>query len=496
MWSGGTDRRRPGEPGHEKQEVDVTEPRRWAVIAIIWRRELRDLLRDRRTLLIIIALPILLYPVLGLLGLGFALGTVERPSVVGVAGGEYLPPLGPSSAGFSPVPATAWLTLTPGGGGAERAAGAVALWQAARLEQDYPPLLIDGRFAAPYFGSGREVRSLLAVPLDAAVREPLDKGLVDLILIVPPEFRSRLDAGGRPVVRVISRDDERSRLAFKRLEGVLGRWKDRLKEVRFRRLGLPADFDDPVEVVDGRWSETPARRATDELLDLLARVFPFLIVMWSLVGALYPAIDLCAGEKERGTLETLLVSPAAREEIAWGKFLAIWVFSAATGLWNLACLGALLAVLNGMLPYAIIRPAGLAWCALLALPQAALFSAVSLALGVSARSTKEGQYYLMPVLVVTLPLIFITLLPGIELNAFYSLLPVTGAALLLKQLLMAGPREQETWFYFLPVLASLGLYVWLALRWAITRFQSEDVLVREAERLDLWLRLRRLFRKN
>ena len=62
--------------------------------------------------------------------------------------------------------------------------------------------------------------------------------------------------------------------------------------------------------------------------------------MWSLAGALYPAVDLCAGEKERGTMETLLISPASREEIVWGKFLTIWVFSAATALLNLLSMGA------------------------------------------------------------------------------------------------------------------------------------------------------------
>ena len=62
--------------------------------------------------------------------------------------------------------------------------------------------------------------------------------------------------------------------------------------------------------------------------------------MWSLAGAkLYLAVDLCAGEKERGTMETLLISPASREEIVWGKFLTIWVFSAATALLNLFSMG-------------------------------------------------------------------------------------------------------------------------------------------------------------
>ena len=64
-----------------------------------------------------------------------------------------------------------------------------------------------------------------------------------------------------------------------------------------------------------------------------------MLVMWSLAGALHPAIDLCAGEKERGTMETLLISPASRLEIVAGKFLAVWTLSTATVWWNLLWMG-------------------------------------------------------------------------------------------------------------------------------------------------------------
>ena len=64
-----------------------------------------------------------------------------------------------------------------------------------------------------------------------------------------------------------------------------------------------------------------------------------MLVMWSLAGALYPAIDLCAGEKERGTMETLLISPANRVEIVAGKFLAVWTLATVTAWWNLLWMG-------------------------------------------------------------------------------------------------------------------------------------------------------------
>ena len=119
------------------------------------------------------------------------------------------------------------------------------------------------------------------------------------------------------------------------------------------------------------------------------------------------------------------------------------------------------------------------------MPLSAFFSASAWRSGRYARSWKEGQYYLMPLFLVTMPLIFLTLAPGVELNAFYSLVPVTGVALLMQRLVVATSWSQVPWLYFVPVLGPMAMYGWLALRWAIEQFQREEVLFREAEALGL-----------
>jgi sodium transport system permease protein len=93
----------------------------------------------------------------------------------------------------------------------------------------------------------------------------------------------------------------------------------------------------------------------------------------------------------------------------------------------------------------------------------------------------------------TMPLIFLTLAPGVELNPFYSMVPVTGVALLLQRLMGEG-IDRASLLYFVPVLAPMIIYSWLALRWAIGQFNREEVLFREAERLDVGLWLRKLLR--
>ena len=199
-------------------------------------------------------------------------------------------------------------------------------------------------------------------------------------------------------------------------------------------------------------------------------------------------------------METLLISPATRAEIVLGKFLTVLLASVTTALLNLVSMGLMgvqLALYVGTLSMESSRRASLIapptvraafWILLLLIPLAAFFSAISLALAVLARSMKEGQYYLTPLYFICLPLIFLTLFPGVELNLFYSLVPITGVALLLRALILGnyGLAAQ----FFLPVMIPTLLYAAVALRWAIDQFQREDVLFREAERFSLgsWLR--------
>jgi sodium transport system permease protein len=484
---------------------------RWSIVRLIWLRELRDQLRDRRTMLMIAVLPVVLYPVLGMAVVHFAVGFSDKPSVVGIAGSDQLPACKPTSAGLNPLPAVGWLSALalcplPPGPPLDRVLAASVLFNTSQAVQEYPPLLVNGRFPSAYSAAPPSFRVSPAPrdeepengPLRVQLlpddgREALDRKEIDVLLQVPAGFAQALEQEGRPVLQLAYREDDRSRLASQRLYGVLGAWRHDLRQVRLLRRGLAPAYDDPVEIRDLQKEKSSDEVVAESLLDLLVRIFPFLLVMWSLAGALYPAVDLCAGEKERGTMETLLISPASREEIVWGKFLTIWVFSAATALLNLASMGMTASQFSGVLTHEVLRPGAVFWCVLLALPLSAFFSAISLAIGAYARSSKEGQYYLMPLFIVTMPLVFLSLAPGVELNPFYSLVPVTGVALLLQRL-MTSSLDQVPWLYFVPVLAPVVLYSGLALQWAIEQFKREEVLFREAERLEIRLWLRRLFR--
>jgi sodium transport system permease protein len=138
----------------------------------------------------------------------------------------------------------------------------------------------------------------------------------------------------------------------------------------------------------------------------------------------------------------------------------------------------------------------LMWVVLLSIPLAALFSALSLAFAMFARSTKEGQYYLTPLLMVTMGLMMFSLNPAVELTPFYSVLPVVGPSLLLKALILGSAAGGALPFFAVAVTISSICYSLLALWWAIEQFQREDVLFRDSERFDLRLWFRHLLRKK
>jgi sodium transport system permease protein len=454
------------------------------VVRLIWQRELRDLLRDRRWLIMLLGVPVLLYPVFGLVGFVFAVTLLGRDIRVGVSGLEHLPP----AVGKGPVGPSAellWLSaIAPTGADPSvNAIGAAAAVLASRPLAEYPPLVVrvkdENRFLdTDSDASPDNVQPIRIVPLPDDGRGPLDVKAVDVLLSVPADFRERLSRGEIAQLQVESREgDELSKMAARRLGGILRRYGVLLRQTKLARAGLPPDFDQVLTVHDPDENKARLERTTDELRDALVRFFPFVLVMWSLAGALYPAIDVCAGEKERGTMETLLISPANRAEIVAGKFLAVWTLATAAAWWNLLCMGGGALAGGRLLGLDLVRPVGLLWCAALTVPLAALFAALCLAFGVYARSTKEGQYYLLPIILGTMPLVLFSLAPGLELTLGTSLMPVTGPCLLLQRLI-SPPPDGPPWPYVFPVLASLAVCIVLALAWARAQFSREDVLFR------------------
>ncbi len=452
---------------------------RWSNVRTIFGREIRDQVRDRRTLFMIFVLPLLLYPILGISMSKYAEVFQEQTRTVVLLGASHLDGPAAAQAGDGPIAAGPLGLLDPSG-------------------EAFNPLLFDGP------GDAARLK-VVRVPEGSewsdpgARRELLRQGRADAVVEIPADLGTRLRDLGRSQIPIYYNSaDEKSQVTFLRVDRLLERWRELIVEQRRQDEGKPEGYTEPV-----RAEAKDVATVAESGGSVWARVFPFLLVMMALTGAFYPAVDLCAGEKERGTMETLLISPATRGEIVAGKFLTVLVVSMVTALLNLASMALtglqLTRGLRGVADparraasaAAVLAPpsiSSLLWMVVLLLPLAAFFSALCLALAVMARSMKEGQYYMTPMYLVAIPLVFLTIAPGIVLTPFTSLIPITGLGLLLKTLMLGDYATARA--FALPVLLPLGLYAWLALRWAVEQFRSESVLFRESERFDLagWVR--------
>lgn len=454
-------------------------------VRLIWFREIRDQLRDRRTVFMIAVLPLLLYPLLGMLFLQMTQFMRQQPTRIWVVGAAELtgePALfaqGRFAADFCPEDEAELLQLTvleP----APKPDGDEAFLETARRE-----IRRDGYDAVVLFPAGFSAR---LAELSAATGDPAKT------------VREGTDAHPSPVPQpeiLFNQAGDASRIAADRVERVLTRWREAVVRRLLESRGVSPAVVTPFETVRTDVSEETGRRAA-----VWSRILPFVLFVWALTGAFYPAIDLCAGEKERGTLETLLCSPATRSEIVGGKLLTVMTFSVATAYLNLLSLGTTGAFIlrqigaaaeTGMkLDLGAPPLSAMFWLLIAAWPVSALFSALALAIAAFAHSVKEGQYYLMPLMLVSFPLITLPLLPSAQLDLGTSLIPVTGLVLWLRQLIEG--HYGDALRYAAPVVAVTAGCCWLATRWAVRQFQTESVLFREAERVGLRLWLRHIIR--
>ena len=336
---------------------------------------------------------------------------------------------------------------------------------------------------------------------------------VQVLIVIPSGYRERIIAlneqlanreaefTAAPTEEPIILENgavDKSAIAYRRVREALRNWEHKLLEQRYQQANLPDALHEPFNATDVDLAEEDQIAAS-----VWSKLFPALLVLMAFTGAFYPAIDVGAGEKERGTMETLLICPATRTEIVTGKFLTVLVFSLATALLNLLSMGFtgkyMIEVSGGgaMSSFGSVSlppPSVIGWLLVLAVPLAALFSALSLACAMFARSSKEGQYYLTPLLAVTIGLTVFCMNPAVEINPFYSIMPVMGPSLLLKALLTGATSSVPLSIYFAPVLVSSFAYCAVALWWAIELFRREAILFREADRLELGLWLKHIFR--
>jgi sodium transport system permease protein len=392
----------------------------------VYKKELTEALRDRRTLISSILVPLLLFPVLTVV-LGAAAAelygeAMREPSNIMVLGGAD------------------------------------------------SPAVIDGL---------RNVENLKIVPVSPDYADLISNKKIRAAIDLPPGFQASAEHGEHPAVKIyIFSGDLKSSLGATRVEKFFMDYRDAEVRRRLTAVRLPEDLMKSFDIKQEN-IVSPEKVAAETYGGFI----PYIVILMCMTGAMYPAMDLTAGEKERGTMETILSSPISRADLALGKFYLVVTASLVTAFLSVVSMGTSVALLSTFvgkgiagedIPVLPIHLKTVIAVFVVALPVAVLFAAVLLAISLFARSHKEAQSYLTPMTFVVIVPAVAAILPGIELTPTFAIIPILNASLLCKEL-VSGTYH---WNYLALIFLSTSVYAGAALFLAVKMFQRESVLFR------------------
>ncbi|MDP2959162.1 MAG: ABC transporter permease subunit [Longimicrobiales bacterium] len=401
----------------------------------LFRCEIRMLLRDTRTVIIAVVAPLVMFPLMILIT-----DRVEKRDQRRLEEATYTYAVTGSRAAWAEGLVEAALAMDPALEDTARApvrferraaAGADSLLAAGELS-----LVVEGLTEAEWRAAQEELRARedsareaaaarngpRSAKADSAAAE--DEAVPELDPLVPAlrlKFRGRSDF---------------SRTARDRMREHLTALRTQQRDSVFRAAGFPVPEDSVAPVEE----ENVASAAREAGAFLGVALTPFLILLM-LTGGSIVAADAIAGEKERGTLETLLTTAARRSDIVRAKMLAVIAVGLAVAVINVANLLFYLVIGILDLPTSLevaLGPVDLLVLLLLFLPVTVLVAAALLMLSGIAKSYKEYQIYFFPVFLIMLVPSLAAVLPGIELRSVVALLPLAGVAVAVREIMVGS----------------------------------------------------------
>ena len=303
--------------------------------------------------------------------------------------------------------------------------------------------------------------------------EKIKEAGADVAIILPQDFKQLVESEqtGKALV-LYDETKEGVHVVVPRLSDALRQYRNRERERRFKSTNNEGIYR-PLA-----WREEGIATAEKKGGNFAGRIIPLLLMMMVMLGAFYPAVDLTAGEKERGTMQTLLTAPALPIEIIFGKFFTVFVVAMISALSNLGSM--ILAIIFVIESNEATQDLNLQFppstgvvLFLQLIPVAIIFSAMMLAVASFAKSFKEAQNYLTPVYLIVIIPIIISALPGFELTTFTALIPILNITLLMKEMLVETPDIN----LIITVMVANLVYSIMTLLLAVKIFKSEMVLL-------------------
>ena len=288
-------------------------------------------------------------------------------------------------------------------------------------------------------------------------------------------FLKKIKTNSSGDVKIYYKSSDLMSKSKKRMQAALDIYKEKIIDERLKQLNVDGQILDPITITN-----IDMATAKETLGKAIGGFIPYVLVMFIFLGAMYPAIDLGAGEKERGSLETLLSSPATKFEITMGKLLVVSLTGIVSGLVSVLGISSSLFFID-KIPVQIqetilelINPFMISSIIILMIPIAIFFASMLLSISFYARSFKEAQSLMGPLNMVIIVPLFLSLGPGMEMDHATALMPLINVGLLTKEIL-AGSVEL---IYFIETLFSLlfcaAIGIWFSVFW----FKKENTIFR------------------
>ena len=319
----------------------------------------------------------------------------------------------------------------------------------------------------------------VALASEADIKAAIDDERIKFALVIPQGFDAALTAHKQVGVvlhynNAVAVDITRKRVAAVIDEHNAALREEALSAIRMSRAELRYVLN-PI-----RLEEISTAGNRERVGAVVGGFLPYILLMVCLMAAMYPAIDLGAGEKERGTLETLLLAPIPRTQLVLAKFGVLFTVGLCSALLMVASMGLVMWLFGHRADGALaqmVRAVGagdLAMVALMLVPTAAIFASLLLAISIWSKSYKEAAGLISPLMMLVILPIVVAMLPGVELNWFWSMVPLTNVSLAMKEL-VKGTMDYRM---FAAILLSTTLMAGALLAWCRWWFTREEVLFR------------------
>lgn len=302
----------------------------------------------------------------------------------------------------------------------------------------------------------------------------LEKLDIYAIVTITPEFLSQLQNKETANLEILyDESSQKSISGLSKLNKVINDYSQKELLNRLSELGLEPSILEVVNIESKSVTEEDGQNGLSMML--VSMLVPMMLAIWASTGCIAPATDLGAGEKERQTLEPLLTTNVSRTSLLFGKYFAVVISGILATFASLIGMGLATRINPSLFATVSISPSTILIIALAAIGLTLTFAAIELAISFYARNFKEAQTYLTPItFIVLIPAYFTMYLDGKVVPSLYFHIPIINTISIMKETLVSIYNPMHIGTVFIWTL----IYIALSIAFVLSLFKNENVIFR------------------